>query len=339
MLIHVNGRYQTQRVTGVQRYAQEIVNRVGDLVQVIRPDRWTSGIKGHLWEQSILPRQTRGGLLWSPCNTGPISVARQVVTVHDCAFVDYPGGFSRTFGAWYRFMIPRLARRARKIITVSRFSAGRLAEYCKIGEEKIAVIPNGVDPKFRPCGPEEIAGTRSQLNLPENYLLCVGSLEPRKNLPRLLQAWQQVAPNYPGVSLVIAGAKHHTFRQAGIDTLPQRVHLAGYVADDHLPALYAGATAFVYPSLYEGFGLPVLEAMACGTAVVCSSSTSLSEVAGEAAIYVEPTDVDSLAAGIQEILADSDRRATLRALGLERSKQFSWDTAAQRTLETLKQAL
>jgi glycosyltransferase involved in cell wall biosynthesis len=265
----VNGRFQSQRTTGVQRYAREITARIADWVDVVTPQSWSAGVRGHLWEQSVLPRLARGGLLWSPCNTGPLSVARQVVTIHDCAFVDQPDGFSRLFATWYRWLIPRLARRVRRIITVSQFSATRLAEFCGLKAGQIEVIPNGVDPRFRPVDSDAVSDLRRRLALPERYVLSVGTLEPRKNLPRLLAAWDHLPPSLRDVGLVLSGAESRQFRAAGIEPLPAGVRLTGYVADADLPVLYAGAAAFVYPSTYEGFGLPVLEAMACGAPVIC----------------------------------------------------------------------
>ncbi len=337
MKLTVNGRFRTQRTTGVQRYAREITSRLSSLVDVLTPGEWNAGIRGHLWEQSVLPRLSRGGLLWSPCNTGPLSVRRQVVTIHDCAFADHPEAFSRMFASWYAWLIPRLARRARRIITVSRFSAQRLAELCDIDIDRIDVIYNGVSSHMCPAPVEAIAQLRQRSNLPGRYVLSVGSIEPRKNLQRLLTAWQRLAP--ADVGLVLAGGESAVFRGAGIDRLPPGVQLAGYVADEDLPTLYSGAEAFVYPSLYEGFGLTVLEAMACGAPVICSRTTSLPEVTGaEAAMLIDPLDVDDIASALGRLLADGQLQGKLRAQGLQRATQFSWDKAAAATAKVLKQA-
>ena len=333
----VNGRFQGRRMTGVQRYAREITTRIADCVEVVSPRNWSAGVRGHLWEQGVLPRLTRGGLLWSPCNTGPLTVRRQVVTIHDCAFVDCPEGFSRAFGGWYRWLIPRLARRVRRIIAVSRFTAGRLAELCGVSARQIEVIPNGVDSHFQPADAGVVDELRRRLALPQRYVLSVGTLEPRKNLKRLLAAWEQLPAELGDVGLVLAGATGRQFRSAGIEQLPTGVRLTGYVEDADLPVLYSGAEAFIYPSLYEGFGLPVLEAMSCGTPVICSRTTSLPEVAGDAALLVDPCDAESIADAISRLLTDAELRREFGARGLERAKQFSWDQAAAATAEVLRQ--
>lgn len=333
----VNGRFQGRRITGVQRYAREITTRIADCIDVVSPQNWSAGVRGHLWEQGVLPRLTRGGLLWSPCNTGPLAVRRQVVTIHDCAFVDCPEGFSRAFGAWYRWLIPRLVRRVRRIIAVSQFTASRLAELCGLKASRIDVIPNGVDSQFHSAVPEVVDELRRRLALPERYVLSVGTLEPRKNLSRLLASWEHLPAELRDVGLVLAGAKGRQFRSAGIEQLPAGVHLTGYVEDADLPALYSGAEAFIYPSLYEGFGMPVLEAMSCGTPVICSRSTSLPEVAGDAALLVDPCDVECIADAISRLLTDAELRRAIRTRGLERARKFSWDQAAVATAEVLRQ--
>jgi glycosyltransferase involved in cell wall biosynthesis len=336
MQIHVNGRFLVQRLTGQQRYAHEILARLPGRLHVIEPPARSKGVRGHLWEQLALPRRVRRGLLWSPSTTGPLRVARQVVTIHDCAFFDQARCFSRAFAAWYQFLIPRLARLARRIITVSEFSRQRIVELCGVPDDKVEVIPCGVGPQFRPHSAEEAAAVRLKLGLPDRYVLCVGSLEPRKNLPRLLAAWNNAGLD--GVSLVLVGAKSHVFRDVGLAVPPRSVHLAGYLDDTVLPAVYAAAEAFVYPSLYEGFGLPVLEAMACRTAVLTSNSTALADTAGDAALTVDPLDVDSLAAGIRRLMTDDSLRESLAARGASRARRFSWEETARRTWQVLEAA-
>ena len=338
MHVQVNGRYLVQRVTGQQRYAREIVARLAARMEVIEPPAASKGFRGHLWEQFALPRRVRGELLWSPSTTGPVVVRRQVVTIHDCAFFDQAHCFSRAFAAWYQFLVPRLARAARKIITVSEYSKQRIIKHCKVPADKVAVVSSGVGSQFRPHTAEEVSAIRAKLGLPENYILCVGSLEPRKNLPRLLAAWKQVQPRMNDLSLVVAGAKGHVFREAGLAAPVSGVHLAGYLSDDVLPAVYAGARMFVYPSVYEGFGLPVLEAMASGVPVVTSNVTALREVAGDAALTVDPLHVDGIGCAIERLAADEELQSALRARGQARARQFSWDHAANQTWKVLEAA-
>ena len=333
MLPCVNGRYQLQRITGIQRYAHEIVSR-WEPVPILKPKMGGKGAGGHLWEQLRLPTLARGPL-WSPSTTGPLAVRNQVVTIHDTAFVDHAECFSKMFAAWYQWLVPRLARRVRRIITVSEFSKRRIIEVCRVPDEKVEVILSGVGPQFQPQSTEMLQRARKELKLPERYVLCVCSLEPRKNLRRLLEAWNKM-PARPGdLHLVLAGAKGNVFHDLEFDAAPANVQLAGYVGDDLLPALYAGAEFFAFPSLYEGFGLPVLEAMASGTPVVCSNSTSLPEVAGDAAVLVDPLQIESIAAGLQQLADDSTLRAQLRERGLARAQNFRWETAAKQTWDVL----
>lgn len=338
MCVTVNGRFMSQRITGVQRYAREIMARDARFARLLTPRRPICGMRGHVWEQSILPARVGRNLLWSPCNTGPLAVAKQVVTIHDCAFYDQPEGFSRKFAAWYHWLVPRLARRIRRIITVSKFSRDRLLEYCGVAPEKVVVIPHGVNGRFRPSRPDEIASVRAQLGLPERYVLHVGCLAPRKNLRRLLDAWNTISRTHSDTSLVLVGASHRVVRDVGLADLPPSVVLTGYVADEHLPALYGGADVFAFPSLYEGFGLPVLEAMACGTAVLTSNVTSLPEVAGDAALLVDPYSVESIAAGLHELLANTALRYSLAKQGQIRAGAFTWERAAEATWQVLHEA-
>lgn len=338
MHLQVNGRYLVQRVTGVQRYAREVVARHASQCELICPALSLKGSMGHTWEQMVLPWRMKRGLLWSPCSTGPLAVRDQVVTIHDCAFHDAPTGFARSFAAWLAYLVPRLARRVRQIITVSHFSAERVSELCGIPRERIAVIYNGVDERFFQSNTALCDNVRQRLRLPAQYVLCVGSLEPRKNLPRLLAAWEQLGSVKNGLKLVLVGATSRVFRSPLLPPLGGDVMLAGYIAEADLPAVYAAAEAFVYPSLYEGFGLPVLEAMASGTPVVCSNTTSLPEVAGPAAVGVDPLDEAAIAAGIEQVLSDAALRRELSEAGRMRARDFTWDRTATQTWQVLQRA-
>ena len=221
---------------------------------------------------------------------------------------------------------------------MSRFSGDRIVDYCRVPESKVVVIPNGVADRFRPLSPQAIADVRQRLGLPHRYVLCVGSLEDRKNLRRLLAAWRMVEPLCPDVSLVLAGGTSHVFSDAGLPELPRSVMLAGTLDDETLPAVYGGAELFAFPSLYEGFGLPVLEAMACGTPVITSSVTSLPEIAGDAALLVDPRSSEAIAAGITQLLGDPRRCDDLRQRGLRRASSFGWEQTAALTWQTLEES-
>lgn len=339
--ICANGRVLGYPLTGVQRYTSELLARLGDCVAVYMPSTPMASVRGHLWEQAVLPRHVGRNLLWSPSNTGPLAVRRQVVTIHDVVPLDHPEWLNRRFAAWYRFLIPRLTSRVEGVIAISQFTKRRLLETCKIAERNIAVIPNGVDQRFFPQDDEQIAAMRQELKLPgPHYVLALGSIEPRKNIPRLLEAWRRIVGDLSrDIWLVVAGGEGaaHIFRPQNLGRLPERVVFAGRVRDELIPALYSGAMLFVYPSTYEGFGLPPLEAMACGCAVLTGNRTALPEVVGDAGMTVDPFDVDALAGAIQCLIGDDDRRGDHARRGLDRAKLFSWDRTALETGNYLRE--
>ena len=335
MRVAINGRFTLQRLTGVQRHAREITRRLGSRAELIVPPAQTNGMRGHLWEQWRLPGRLGRQVLWSPCGTGPLSVRRQVITVHDTGFIDTPEYYSRTFAAWYRWLVPRLARRVGGVIAVSEFTRGQLVRHFRIAPERITVVPNGIE-GFSPATPQQIAEVRRQLDLRHDYLLYVGSLKPNKNLARVLAAWDQAGLAARGLELAVVGAQGSVFGKYRLETVPAGVRLLGYVDDSQLPALYSGAQTFVFPSLYEGFGIPVVEAMACGTPVICSTTTSLPEVCGDAAWLVDPTQTEAIAAAMLQLANDETLRATLRARGLARAQLYTWETAANLTWQVLE---
>lgn len=337
-----NTRILGTHLTGVQRYTLELLSRFKGNIQEIKPAHPLHGIRGHAWEQFILPAKVGKGLLWSPSNTGPLVIERQVVTLHDLVPMDHPEWLNPRFAAWYRFLTPRLVQRVRGVLTVSEFTKQRIIAHCPEAESKTHVVHNAVDARFRPIGTDLVEQVRKRMGIPSgHYFLALGSLEPRKNLSRLLQAWVTIQVQIPDdVWLVIAGAQGRglVFGEVSFENLPPRVHLTGHVPDELLPALYSGAIAAPYLSLYEGFGLPPLEAMACGTPVLTSNVTSLPEVVGDAALMVEPYDVEAIADGLKRLVEDFFLRDELRRKGLERAKRFNWDKTAELTWQVLQQA-
>ena len=343
-VVDVNTRILSYPITGVQRYLLELLCRIpSDHGRQIAPHYPLSGARAHLWEQTALPLRTRGHLLWSPSNTGPLAVSRQVVTIHDVVPIDHPEWLNPRFAAWYRFLTPKLARRVARVIADSEFTKARLLETTGVSDDKVIVIPSGVDARFVPQDKEQVESSIHKLKLPTSrYVLSLGSLEPRKNLGRLLHAWELIHRRLPeDVWLVVSGAKGKSlvFQDVPeLEALPPRVFLTGHVPDELLPSLYAGAMAFAYLSVYEGFGLPPLEAMASGTPTLVGNRASLPEVVGDAAVQVDPFDIEAIADGLHRLIEDSSLRAVLREKGLERAGQFNWSKTAEQTWRVLEEA-
>jgi glycosyltransferase involved in cell wall biosynthesis len=313
---------------GVERWARELAARLprvrpgGYVVLVPRP-RLTHRA-GHAWEQVVLPvRAARAPVLLCPANLAPVAAANVVLVLHDAAVLRHPGWYSPLYAAYQRLLLPRLARRARQVITVSEFSRGELAALLGLAPERVSVVPGGVDARFTPAADARAA--RAALGLERPYVLSVASHTARKNLAALVPAARALAP--AGIEVVVAGGRRPQFApEAGLDG--DGLRLLGPVADTLLPGLYAGAEAFALPSLYEGFGLPVLEAMAAGTPVVAADTTALPATCGGAARLVPP-DGEAFAAALTGLLADSGERARLRAAGLDRSAGFTWERTAR----------
>jgi glycosyltransferase involved in cell wall biosynthesis len=228
---------------------------------------------------------------------------------------------------------------ADRVLVVSEATKQDLMRHCRVDGQKVRVIYNGVSERFHPLT-ESLDSVRLRYNLPERFVLFVGTVEPRKNLARLVEAFNRVGRKIAH-SLVVVGAKgwktSPIYREIGRSPLRDRIHVTGFVADGDLPAVYNLADAFVYPSLYEGFGIPVVEAMACGTPVVTSDVSALPEVAGDAAVLVDPLDVAQLAEAIERVLHDETLREMLRAKGIERAKRFSWDASAAKVVQCFRE--
>ncbi|MEX2497796.1 MAG: glycosyltransferase family 1 protein [Wenzhouxiangellaceae bacterium] len=337
-----NARILQAPQTGVGRYLNEMLAAwPGEAPGRVDPPAWAvRGLKGHAWEQLVLPARVGRNLLWSPVHSGPLALTNQVVTVHDLVPLDHPEWLNPGFVRWYRFMLPRLVRQARHVIAISDFTRQRLQHVTSLSDDAISVIHNGIGARFRPPDSEPRQRMRNVLGL-ENvrYLLSVGTLEPRKNLSGLLRGWQRALSNLPDdLELVIAGApgRSSVFAEATLGELPPRVRLVGRVDDEILPALYAEAEWFVYLSLYEGFGLPPLEALACGTPAIVSDIPVFREVVADAAVAVAPEDENAVADVLQRAVTDSALRTTLAERGLARAAKFDWHETARRTRQVLE---
>ena len=339
--IAINARSLGHRTTGVERYTREVAARLDLPFRMIAAPR-IQGVAGHLWEQFALPRYVRKeDILWSPANSGPLARPNQVLSIYDLSVIDHPEWFDPKYGAWYGWLLPRLVQQVKIILTTSIHSSIRIQQVLRICESKIRVAPGGVNRDvFRPRSKAEQGRVRRMYALPETYLLFVGSQQPRKNLGVLVQAWRYVHARHPRLHLVIAGAGGKQFPkiESGTAGDDPGIHWLGRVEDTDLPALYSGAHLFVWPSLYEGFGLPPLEAMACGVPVITSNTTCLPEVVGDAARLVSPRSVDQLAAAISDLTDDTRLREEYVRKGFNRVEAFTWERTASQVQEALELA-
>ncbi len=266
----------------------------------------------------------------------PLRRVPTVLTVHDMIFRLFPQ-YQKRLNYWYLNMtMPLYCRRAEAIITVSECSKRDIVRAYGLDAAKVTVIYEAASPGFVPLPHAVVEEARLRLGLPDRFLLHVGTIEPRKNLIGLIEALQRLRDQELTIPLVVVGGRGWLYDEffRRLEALPIRdsVHFLGYVSDDDLPLVYNAATALIMPSVYEGFGLPVLEAMACGAPVLCSGVSSLPEIAGAAACYFDPGNDEEMAAAIRTVWLDAELREEMRKKGLDRAKEFSWKRAAQETM-------
>jgi glycosyltransferase involved in cell wall biosynthesis len=285
-------------------------------------------------------------LVHDPTGVIPIrmSPAKRIATIHDVIPYIYPTTCTKLDWLIYRFWLPFAVDGIDRVIADSKKTKADIVQFLPIEAEKVTVIPGAANKHYRRMNAEEIQPALERAKIDFPYILYVGSIEPRKNLPRLMVAYALLRQWSTNWQLVIVGARNFwksTPVAAVVDRLGLEncVHFTGYIAEQDLPAIYNGADLFVFPSLYEGFGLPVLEAMACGTPVVTSNKSSLPEVAGDAAILIDPYDVDALANAMHRILSDPDLAEEMAAKGMIRAREFSWERTARETIAVYEQVL
>ncbi len=297
-----------------------------------------------LWEQAVLPFQLKKegvDLIHSLAFVQPLFTSCPgVVTVYDLSFLLFPEGFNPWKRLYLRYMTPYSAQRSRRVIALSQSTKNDLKRLLGIPEEKIEVIPCGVDSRFRPLNGNLISQFRQKRTLPERMILFVGTIERRKNVSLLLEAYAQIKRYIPH-ALVLAGARG--WGADGILAQAEKsnadVIFAGYVEQEELPLWYNAADLLAYPSLYEGFGLPPLEAMASGTPVLTSITSSLPEVVGDAAILIDPQNADEIARAMLKVLQDKGLQEEMRKRGLERAKRFTWQGAAEETVRVYEEVM
>ena len=298
------------------------------------------------WEQTRLAALSSSlDLLHGLAFAAPLAArCPTVITVHDLSFLRFPEAFHRVNRAYLTLFTKLSTRRAMRVIAVSESTRRDVIALCGVPGERVITIPNGVDEAFHPADAAEVAEFRRNRRLPERFILYLGTLEPRKNLETLIDAYAGLRADGKTVpKLVIAGGKgwffETIFARVAELGLTDEVFFPGYLPGAELPWWYRSAELFAYPSRFEGFGLPVLEAMACGTPVITTTSSSLPEVAGDAALLVDPDDTTALTDALRRLLTDSQLREGLRAAGLRQAARFSWTRTATQTAQVYRDLL
>lgn len=314
---------------GIGRFATELQQRLPEVRTFKSSLSPTNPLDCLLLSWQIIFKR---GLFFSPGYNAPVfGLARYVFTVHDLNHIDLPYNSSLLKRLYYRLIIRRACRHCCRVLTVSEYSRQRIIQWSGVAPSQVVNVGNGVDPSFTPEAAPFTPGYP--------YLLCVSNRKLHKNEPRLLRAFA-LAKIDPQIRLLFTGNPTDELldlsRKLGVEA---RVTFSGFVNESDLPGLYTGAKGLLFPSLYEGFGLPVVEAMACGTPVLTSNTTSLPEVAGDAAILVSPESESEICAGIQRIVQDNELCAELSAKGIERTKLFNWDLVAKRTRAVLEEEI
>ncbi|BBN97844.1 glycosyltransferase family 4 protein [Sporolactobacillus terrae] len=357
--IYINGRFLTQKVTGVQRYANEIVNAFDQLIEngeipkkyelvVLVPNnvqrkivlknieiRTIGKLKGHLWEQIELPLYTKKHFLLNLCNLGPAFKKNQIVSIHDASVFLNENNYSKLFTIWYKILYKLESKNAKLLITVSNFSCKELIKYLHIDNSRIKVIYEGND-HIRKLRTDNKIIKKYKLDS-KPYLLSVSSLNPNKNFKGVIKSLKYLNKNMFDV-VVAGGMNPKVFNGSQIDN-SKNVKYLGYVTDEELKALYENAFCFLYPSFYEGFGIPPLEAMSMGCPVIVSNRSSLPEVCGDSALYCEPSDSVDIANKINQLINDENLQNKLKELGQERAQSFSWMNCAHEIFDTLSKEL
>lgn len=358
-LVFINGRFLGRPITGVERVATELLRALAQELTT-RSDADTQldhgyrlalppGVTappefdifrpvtvgragGHLWEQVWLPLASRGALLVSLCNTAPLLKRRQAVFLHDAGVFRTPDAYTVAFRWWYRIMFLVLSRVATCLLTNSRFSQRELAECCRIDEQRLIVLPLGHEHALRASPDDSIFG-RFGLDR-TGFVLAVSSANPNKNFARAVEAMRGLAVEGDGPALVVAGRVNQRIFTSL--EFPPGVKLVGAISDEELSALYEGAGCLLYPSVYEGFGLPPIEAMARRCPVVAGNSSSLPEICGDAAEYCDPLHVESITDAVRRVLWQPHRHEQLRAAGSGNVERYRWSMAGTQLHELIE---
>jgi glycosyltransferase involved in cell wall biosynthesis len=354
--IFLNGRFLSQRVTGIQRYARETLleldnilanqTELGFNIKLLIPRGITQPtlraieveecgwFNGHLWEQFDLPWRVGNQLLFSFCSTGPLFKKNQIITIHDLSVFRIPEAFSRSFRWWYKVIYSVIASRSKLTMTVSQFSAKEISQCLGISTGRIRVATEGWQHLQQI---DEDAAILRKFELENKaFALAVSSPTPNKNFGCIVKAFHLLGTAAP--LCVAAGKADMKVFNDGVAAV-DIIQPLGYVSDGELKSLYKSATCFIFPSFYEGFGIPPLEAMACGCPVLAADIPTVKEICGDSALYFDPHHPEQLSKLIQEIMGNSAIRQKLSQSGIERARQFSWTEGARLNLSLLKEAL
>ncbi|EIW8532290.1 MULTISPECIES: glycosyltransferase family 4 protein [Klebsiella pneumoniae complex] len=334
-MIYINARFLTQELTGVQRFAKEIsfkLNEIrNDLIFLVPDDglltssnsklniKVIKGGNGHFWEQFTLPaylRKVNNPLLLNLCNTGPAFYKNQIITHHDITYVKYPQSFPFKFTAFYKMLTPLILSNCKRILTVSEFSRQEIAEHYSCDLDKIDVVYNAVNASFKISSDKSIGQKK--------YLLAVSSPALHKNFHGLIHSF--VKSNLD-IDLIIIGAASKSISKIDFNS-DERIRFMGRVSDEKLINLYQNATAFIFPSFYEGFGIPPLEAQACGCPVLSSDRASMKEILKDSVLYFDPQSADDISNSIFQIIDSSELRRDLIRKGSVNVARFSWEQSA-----------
>ena len=355
-MIVINSSFLAQKLRGINRFAIEVSKELKHLladIKFIAPEnilknKYTEEIQPKIyknniripapqvvfWEQmelvSYLKKQNNP-LLVNLTNTAPVFYKNQIVTIHDLMFLQNPNWYSKKHYYFYKNLFYRVAHNSLKVVTVSDFSKKEIIKYFKVPENKIEVVHNAVSPEFIKLAEDNFQNQYGE------YILAVSSLDPRKNFVGLIHAFNKL--KLKDVKLLIVGEEGTIFKQQSFKNIMQGnpdIIFTGYVSDKELAGLYKNAKLFVFPSFYEGFGIPPLEAMACGCPTIVSDVASIPEVCSDASYYVDPEDVNSIANGIYEVLNNELLQKELRNKGFERIKTFNWQNSAEKYIDIIQ---
>ena len=357
--IFINGRFLSQNVTGVQRYALELVCAIDKLLDgdsvarklsftLLAPPnvktiptlkqiavRTVGRFRGHLWEQAELPFYSRNGLLVGFGNTGPLFKRNQIVTFCDASVYRVPEAYSFLFRLWYSILLRTVGHLARRVLTISEFSRSELVSCCGIDPNNITVTYPGID--HHDWGGADQGKHAPYQTASRPFVLAVSSMSQHKNFRALVEAITLLGKT--DFDVIIAGGTNPAIFKRTDLPLPDTMQHVGYVSDDQLRSLYSRAACFVYPSLYEGFGLPPLEAMANGCPAVVAMAGALPEVCGDAVLYCDPHNTQDIANKIRSIMHDAKLRELLKAKGLRQANRYAWGKCAHETLTVIEKVL